>query len=490
MKIGLVRQGGGICGFSAQEQQVSNAATLSAPFYKMLIEKFDAEIFILGPLQKKTKEIIQGKYPDRYREYFKKIVLCEEQNFEPDDLDLILIDAGPSLLQIQSSYRGFSAPPILFVYRALKKYINAKVLVFQADFNAPFSTGEFYDSWYRKFYGTDTLFRNRKINVFAAGLNAKSYLAKQAYYRIPELVKIYNTNPEMHSIIDLYDYPYEYEIQKHFLGIAFAGKDRGPRKDILELYVRKGIRLGLAGKWKDETISKFEELNPNFTNFSKLKDFKQVLDLYNRYGATIYVALPQYILGESITSRFYDAIKSKTIPFVDSKTYSVVEKQFGDFPELSITSENVQEKLAYFENYDNRVDTLTRLEYRYRQNNANFYDQFEKILNEIMNQPSVENDFVSINKSIGIEYRRHLKYIRDNKPTTESEILKRIDTFVNNKLTYKEIFTGNKIAKAKVMLGFHNKYSDNKDSLDEIPAEEWLRYEGFFGNIRGDWKSE
>jgi len=469
MNVAFVAFGSSFRGIIADEESSSNCAVLEAPAYKILHEKFNAKFFICGPVQLKTREIINNpewvtKYP-----YLKDVTICSPET-EPKNVDLIWVQAGSDNLRLTGKYGDLNLPCAAFVYRLLKKYPKAKVVYYQGDFAAPFwYTGECYDGLYKKLFDINSLWRYRNCHILAAGSGSEAlYREYLDLYSFDEVVKIDFLAPDTHFLIDLTKS--DYKISEQLNSIAFAGKQRiiGSREVSIQTYLNHiKQEFILAGKWKPDTVKDFEIRNPRFKYIGKLKEYKDVLDLYNTSGSTIYFSSKEYHRANTVTSRMYDAISSKSLPFINAADYPTFAKVFGDFPELKVGVETIDERFLEFKDPNKRNRVIKGLYHAYHQKHETVNTKFIYYIHNILTEQVQEREFKSNFEQL---VRDNFKRLRRNRPKTDAELNERVEKFFRYKEQSFDNLLSTHVVGNKTQFGLFETYR-NREAWSDVPPE-------------------
>ena len=469
MKIGVVSFGSPVRGLVAEEESSSNAGIIEAPFYKMLSEKYDAEFYVVGGAQRRTKAIASDPNHVHYKPYLDKFTFCTPET-EPEDLDLLVIQSGSENIRHVCTYGGFKLSCTALVYRALNKYLKTPVIYFQTDFASPFwYSGERYGGTYMYFFNCARLWKHRKVNVFLAGdpEDEDMYEKQHYFYRLKEICKLHYFPPDLHYLIDLDDLSFSYEMSENIKGLSFAGKHRriGSRVDSLQSYIGKGVDVSLIGKWPDDVVESFQ--GDGFNYLGVLPEYKEVLDEYNRMGCTLYVSTDHYRQLGVVTSRFFDAIHAKAIPFITEIDYPVVAEQIGEFPELIVTPDTLAQKIEEFQDFDKRKDLINRLTEAYKNNRRNVVAQVIRSVDGILTE-EIEPGYDS--KKLAEDFMHdRLKNLKRGAPKSQEDYDDRILKTIGYHIDYDEVLHRNP-TRNKSQLGFSAKYPD-KEKFD-VPKEE------------------
>lgn len=486
MKIGITAFGG-IRGLTPNEQSLSSAGIIDSAILRLLIDEFNAEFYLFGNVQNRTRDFLSDKNDKDYEKYNSKFHILDRVEDEPDDLDLIYVISGSDNLRQSGKAYGVTSNAINWVFRTLKKYLKTPMVYIQTDFAAPFFLPEAYERLIQVMYPSSELFKYRDLNILASGSNPEEEFRKFKWWYNTDFIKITPIQPDLHYIINIYNYNYNYE-ENSIKNVAFAGKDRlyGSRSMEIREYVMSGVPFTLKGKWKDEYLKDLSSLNENFSFEKRSRDFKGVLDLYNKSGCTIYISSDVYRITNTVTSRMYDSLISKSLMLIDERDYEVLCKQlnipFDDkyFSLLKVNKDNIKEKFDFFCKEENKhiIDYNRNIILNsYRRNRDIVYNSLILYFkNLIKSKNTIEREDDEILNKILVCLKNHLRNNKrlKNKP---EEIQSKINQLLDDsKKTPEEYFDKNPFfSRVHLGVGLDETFGSKDNVWDSPEQREYYR---------------
>lgn len=502
-KIGISCIGLHLRGLFKDEMGQANSACLDSVVLKMLSDLYDAEFYLLKPLQLKSEEYLKSLI-DSGDEYAKKFHMTYNEPYSnyPDQLDLIFIQQSNLALYCTTRYweeiKNRSTQNIITQamagYHSINLYPKAKLLTICTDFLSPFISPQLSHNIINGLFPVQD---HRKCHIFQYGVNTGDKVVDCGH--ISHSLKCNQIHPfdvDFQFIIELNERN-DLKVIENPIGISFAGKDRsqGSRAPILKSIIEKQtVPVHMIGRWRASPKSKVnrDERNEYWDKYSEkcIAEYQywkhpEVIEDYNKWGFTLYASCQMYRNKCTITSRFSDALIAKCIPLIWYEEADTLKKYYPEsiIDELTVNLDNIEQVIDNLsKDYQKRVDIINMLTECYKKNHQIAIDQMRNYITGIMNgeydDPAfnyTKEDFEEDVKSWGELVNS--KTLHQNK--IENGIYKQQAdlAYKYRNMTFDEIIA-NDPYQAKIASGVYYQ-SRNRESWDDVRPD----YKQYLDNI-------